>query len=117
MNPPPLSPTPVSSNDKLFAILCHVSVFISLPFILPLIVYLVKRGESEWCAAHAREALNFHLSILLYCLCTIPLVFILIGIPIYIVLGVLSFICAIVAAIKASDGGIYHYPLTIRFIS
>jgi len=29
----------------------------------------------------------------------------------------MSFICAIIAAIKASEGGFFFYPLTIRFIS
>jgi uncharacterized Tic20 family protein len=77
----------------------------------------VKRGESPFVAAHAKEVLNFHLSLLIYFICCIPLIFILIGIPIYAALGIMAFICAIVAAIKAADGGFYQYPLTIRLIS
>ena len=115
--PPPPPPPPTSSNDKLLAILCHVSLFLGVGFILPLIVYLVKRGESELVAAHAKEVLNFHLSLLIYFICAIPLVFIFIGIPMVIALGLMSFICAIVAAIHASEGGFYFYPLTIRFIT
>ena len=113
---PPMPP-PDQGNDKLLAILCHVSLFLGVGFILPLIVYLVKRGESEIVAAHAKEVLNFHISLVIYTICAIPLVFILIGIPIFVALALMSFICAIVAAIKASEGGFYFYPLTIRFIS
>jgi uncharacterized Tic20 family protein len=115
----PLPPIPAAgaSTDKLLAILCHVSVFLGVPFILPLIVYLVKKGESEVVSAHAREVLNFHLSLLLYSICAIPLVLILIGIPILIALGILSFVCAVIAAIRASEGGFFFYPLTIRFVS
>jgi uncharacterized Tic20 family protein len=112
---PPIPP-PAQDNDKLLAILCHVSLFLGVGFILPLIVYLVKRGESALVAAHAREVLNFHLSLLIYFICAIPLVFILIGIPIIMALGLMSFVCAIVAAVRASDGGFYFYPLTIRFV-
>src|SRR5438045_3775199 len=98
--PPPAPPN--TSNDKLLAILCHVSLFLGVGFVLPLIVYLVKRGESELVAAHAKEVLNFHISLVIYAICTVPLIFILIGIPIFFGLALMSFICAIVAAIKAS---------------
>jgi uncharacterized Tic20 family protein len=118
MNSPPLPPVPVESpNDKFLAILCHVSLFLGVGFVLPLIVYLITRGQSELVAAHAREVLNFHISLLIYSICTIPFVFILIGIPIFIALGVMSVICAIVAAVQASEGRFYFYPLTLRFIS
>jgi len=113
---PPMTP-PDQGNDKLLAILCHVSLFLGVGFILPLIVFLVKRTESPYVAAHAKEVLNFHISLLIYFICAIPLVFILIGIPIFLALGLMSFICAIIATIRASEGGFFFYPLTIRFIT
>jgi len=103
-------------NDKLLIILCHLSLLLGVGFILPLIVYLVKRRDPGLVADHAAEVLNFHISLYIYIFCAIPLVFILIGIPILIVLGIASFVCAILAALKASEGGFYRYPLTIRFI-
>jgi len=119
MNTPPLPPIPppVQSNDKLWIVLCHLSLILGVGFILPFIVYLVKRAESELVAAHAKEVLNFHLSLAIYGLCCIPLVFILIGIPLIMALGLMSFICAIIAAMRASENGFYRYPMTIRFIS
>ncbi len=101
---PPVPP-PSQGSDKLLAILCHVSLILGVGFVLPLIVFLVKRDESPFVAAHAKEVLNFHISLLIYAICTIPLVFILIGIPIYVALALMSFICAIIGAIKASEGG------------
>src|SRR5271154_4002046 len=94
--PLPSVPPPDQGSDKLLAILCHASLFLGVGFILPLIVYLVKRGESPLVAAHAKEVLNFHISLLIYFICAIPLVFVLIGIPIFIGLGLTAFICAIV---------------------
>jgi uncharacterized protein len=108
---------PDQSGDKVLAILCHVSIFLGVAFILPLIVFLVKRAESPYVAAHAKEVLNFHLSLLIYSVCAIPLVLFLVGIPILMALGLMAFICAIIATIKASEGGFYFYPLTIRMIS
>ena len=121
METPPTPPTPslppAQGNDKVLAILCHVSPFLGVPFILPLIVFFVKREESPLIAAHAKEVLNFHISLVIYSICCLPLVYVCIGIPMLLALGLMSFICAIIAAIKASEGGFFFYPLTIRFIS
>lgn len=75
------------------------------------------RKESDYVATNAREALNFHISLLIYSLCCIPLVFILVGIPLLIVLGLAGLVLAIIATIKASDGRCYRYPLTLRLAS
>ena len=56
------------------------------------------------------------LSLLIYALCCVPLIWILVGIPLLLVIGLASLVLAIVAAIKASDGGCYHYPLTLRLV-
>ena len=113
--PPAAAPAP-SGNEKIWSILSHLSALIGVGLILPLVVYLAMKGDSAYVAANAREALNFHLSILIYCLVCIPLIFVVIGIPLLILIGIASFILAIVAAVKASDGGCYRYPLTIRLV-
>src|SRR5881628_2003859 len=105
-----------SGNDKIWSILSHLSALLGVGFVLPLVVYLAMRKESEYVAANAREALNFHISVLIYALCCIPLVFILIGIPLLIVLGLGSLVLAIIATVKASDGQCYRYPLTLRLV-
>ena len=113
--PPQIWANPKSS-DKLLSVLCHLSTFIGVPFLLPLVVYLVLRKDSEYVAANAREALNFHISLFIYALICVPLVWILIGIPLLMILGVASLVFAILAAVKSSDGHCYRYPLTIRLV-
>ena len=114
----PLTEAPLAhkGSDKIWSMLCHLSALLGVGFVLPLVVYLAMRKESEYVAANAREALNFHISVPIYSLCCIPLVFILIGIPLLIVLGLGSLILAIIATIKASDGQCYRYPLTLRLV-
>jgi uncharacterized Tic20 family protein len=113
-SPPSLRP---SGDDKALIIICHLSSLLGVGIILPLIVYLIKKDEPGRTAAHAGEVLNFHLSLLVYALCAIPLVFIFVGIFIYIAIAVGSLVFAIIAAIKASEGVLYRYPFCIRFIS
>ncbi|MEO5958713.1 MAG: DUF4870 domain-containing protein [Opitutaceae bacterium] len=115
-NPPSIAPAPIASNDKALVILCHVSSIIGVGLVLPFIVWLVKKNEDDLVAAHAKEALNFHLSTLIYVLCCIPLIFVVIGIPLMLAIGIGSLVLAIIAAVKASDGVMYRYPLTIRLV-
>jgi uncharacterized Tic20 family protein len=104
-------------SDKIWSMLSHLSALLGVGFVLPLVVYLAMRKESEYVATNAREALNFHISVLIYAVCCIPLVFILVGVPLLLVLGLGSLVLAIIATIKASDGQCNRYPLTLRLVS
>ena len=113
LNPPPISPAGI---DKIWSIPSHLSARLGVGIVLPLVVYLAMRRESQSLAENAREARNFHISVFIYAVCCVPLVFVLIGIPLLIALGLGSLVLAIIAAVKASDGGCYRYPLTLRLV-
>ncbi len=121
--PPANAPTLTSSNVRTWCVLCHASALLGLFFHFlghifgPLIVWLLKRGEAAEIDAHGKEALNFQLSMLIYDAVAVVLCFVLIGIPILLLLWVMNTILVIIATIKASDGELYRYPLTIRFVS
>jgi len=104
----PVLPVPMqSSHDRLWSVLCHLSYFFGfalLSFLFPLIVYLVMRSDSPFVTHQAREALNFHLSILLYAVCCVPLCLIVIGAPLLVAVLITGFICSIIAAIRAAAG-------------
>lgn len=118
---PPVSQPPTiayTSSERLWSVLCHLSYFFGLAllaFLFPMVVYLVMRTDSPFVTHHAREALNFHLSLLIYAVLCIPLCFVIIGIPLLIAIGIGGIVCSIVAAVKASEGVYYQYPLAIRF--
>jgi uncharacterized Tic20 family protein len=117
--PPPRTAPPLSpprGSDKVWAILCHVSGFISMPILLPLVVYLAMKDDSPYVRDNAKEALNFHISLFIYGVCLIPLIWLLIGIPLMIALFIGGLVLSIIAAIKASEGGVYQYPLTLRLV-
>jgi uncharacterized Tic20 family protein len=111
-----------SSNIRTWCVLCHASALLGLFFHFlghifgPLIVWVLKRGDGAEIDAHGKESLNFPLSMLFYDAVALILCIVLIGIPILLLLWVLNTVLVIVASIKASDGELYRYPLTIRFI-
>ncbi len=117
----------VASDTTTWAMAAHLTalaaLFVGLPFIGPLIVYFAKK-ENPFVRRHAAEALNFNLSIMLYtvvlAIATLVLLFVLVGIlliPLFILLLAGWIIFTIVAAVAASRGEEYRYPLTIRFVS
>jgi len=111
----------LSESERTWAKLCHLSSFAGyfFPFggiLGPLICWLSKKDESQWVNFNGKQALNFQLSILLYMVLAIPLIFIIVGIPILVFLGFLEVICVVIASVKASKGEEFRYPLNIPFI-
>jgi len=101
-----------TSEEKTMAILSHVLCIVAW-FLPPLIIYLVKKDESSYVAAHAKESLNFQITM---CLAVIVLAITIIGLFLLWVVGLVATIFIIIATIKASENKLYRYPLTIRFI-
>src|SRR5438874_7506319 len=120
--------------DRTWEVLCHVSalsMLLGVPFgniLGPLLIWLLKRGESPAVDAHGKEALNFQISVTLYLLIasgvTVGLMLVLVGflllpllIAAAIIVPVLDLILVIIATVKASNGEAYRYPFTLRLIS
>jgi len=117
-------PTPsTSSNVRTWCVLCHASALLGLFFHFlghiggPLIVWLMKRGDSPEIDANGKESLNFQISMLIYDAVAAILCIVLIGIPILIALWILNTVLVIIASVKTSEGKFYRYPFIIRFIS
>ena len=65
---------------------------------------------------HGKEALNFNLSFLIWGCIAFVLKFVVIGFLLMPVVGVAWIVLIVIASLKASDGALYRYPFTIRFI-
>ena len=110
-----------STDDTNWGLIAHLSGFAGLvvPFgnvIGPIVVLVTKGKESAFVADAAREALNFQITAFLAALAFGILSIVLIGIPFLIGVGVAWLVLPILAAIKASEGTPYRYPLTLRLV-
>jgi uncharacterized Tic20 family protein len=119
-----------SLSEKRWACAIHVGVLI-LAFLTSwaaglagtlgaAVVLIVRPMNSEFIAQHAREALNFNLSMFIYMVLGVILAIFTLGIglivliPLGIVLALVWLVCSIQAAIAANDGLHYQYPFTMR---
>jgi uncharacterized Tic20 family protein len=119
---PPATPS-TSSQVRTWCVLCHASALLGLFFhflghlLGPLIVWLLKRGDSSEIDAHGKESLNFQLSMLIYDVVAGILCFVIIGFPLLVILWIVNTVLVIIASIRASEGQFYRYPFTIRFFN
>jgi uncharacterized protein len=103
------------------AVAAHLSTFAGLvvPFgsvIGPLAVWLTRRDRDPFIDDAGREALNFGISIAIYGVVALVGALMLVGIPLLIA-GVIAWVVlASLAAVKASQGQSYRYPLTLRLV-
>ena len=107
-----------SQDERTMGMLCHLSALIG--FIGPLIVWLLKKDESEFVNDQGKESLNFQLSILIYTVAAfvlaVPLTLILIGPLLPFAVWAFDIVMFIIAAVQANNGVRYRYPLCIRFV-
>lgn len=104
---------------KLLSALCHGAIFFSSLFVsvaIPLAILFIN--EDPVVKANARESLNFHINLYIYAFIFVLLIFVLIGIPLLILLGIISFIMPIIAIISVlSNSEIpYRYPFIFRLV-
>ena len=103
------------------AVAAHLSTFAGLvvPFgsvIGPLAVWLTRRDRDPSIDQAGREALNFGITIAIYGAVLLVAALMLVGIPLLVVGVVAWVVLGSLAAVKASEGQAYRYPLTMRLV-
>ena len=101
-----------TSDEKTMSILSHI-LTLAVGFIAPLIIYLMKKDQSTFITYHARESLNFQITVLII---IIILAITIVGILLIWLVGLAALVFVIIATLKASEGKLYRYPFSIRFI-
>jgi uncharacterized protein len=114
--------TAPTENERTWGMLAHLAALAGLVVPLigialgPLAVWLAKRDESEFVAAHAKEALNFNISVLLAAIVCMLLMLVFIGVLLGTALFIAWLVMTLVGAIKASEGQAYRYPFSLRLV-
>ncbi|HEX6257310.1 MAG TPA: DUF4870 domain-containing protein [Euzebyales bacterium] len=126
---PPPPAAAITDESRMWAMGAHLSALAGvllggLPaFLGPLVVWLLRRDEHDpFAAAHAREALNFNISVIMYAVVGVLVTILTLGlallivVPVGIILFILYLVVTVRGAIAASRSEYYDYPLTIRLV-
>ena len=120
----------VSGDQQTWRVLAHASAFIQfigVPSVIgPLVVWLIRRDDPV-VEPHARDALNFQLSILIYFAAGVVVAFLaaitIVGLVVtglivilLLILFVLELVFALLGTLAASRGERYAYPMSLELI-
>lgn len=120
---PEQAPQPaVEAQERTWAALTHAATFTAYVtggvglIVGPLVMWLIKKDQMPFVDVHGKQAVNFNLSMLIYLIVAAISIFAFIGFVLFPALLIFHLVVSIIAAVKASNGEYYSYPLAIRFI-
>ena len=112
----------VNSDERTWAILVHASAFAGLfvPFgniLAPLLVWLIKREESEFVDANGKQALNFQMTWTVIVVLALFSLVIGVGLVLVPLVALAWVILVVLATVRASENEVYDYPLTVDLVT
>jgi len=118
---PESEPETVADQDKetnTWAMILHLSLLSGLVIpmaglIVPIVIYVIKKDDLPGLTAHGNVVFNWMISAVIYAIVSFILIFVLIGFLTLFAVAILSIVFPIIGAIKASEGEVWPYPLSI----
>jgi len=110
-------------TDNQLLLITHLSQLLNYitgfgGLIVPLIIWVTQKDKVESMDIHGKAILNFQLSIIVYSILSIPLILVFgLGFITLILIAILAFVMPIINSIKASNGELPSYPLSLNFVS
>lgn len=123
MEQEPLNAPEVAQDKETntWAMILHLSLLAGLivPFaglIAPIVIFFIKKDSLPGIVPHGYVVFNWMISAFIYAIVSGILVLAMgLGLLLLLVLAILSIVFPIIGGIKASDGEVWPYPLSIKF--
>lgn len=106
---------PSTQDERTMALLCHLGGILT-GFIVPLIIWLIKKDQSRFVDDQGKEALNFQLTLLIAYVVSTAAMCIYIGFVLWPATWIVSVVFGIMGSMAANKGEVYRYPVNIRFL-
>jgi uncharacterized Tic20 family protein len=114
--------TPEETSARNLAMFCHLGPLLGflVPLVgnilVPLFIWMAKKDEIPFVDHHGKEAVNFQITVSICAIVSMILSLVVIGIFLMIAVGIAALILLILAAVAASRGELYRYPVSIRLV-
>jgi uncharacterized protein len=111
----------LEAETRQWAMWLHLSQLLSFVvplggLVAPIVIWQMKKKELPGIDIHGVHAVNWIITAVIIGIICIPLVFVLIGIPMLIALGIVSIVFPILGGIKANNGEVWRYPMSFSFL-
>ena len=109
-----------NKETNTWALILHLSVLSGLVvpmagLIVPVVIFILKKDQIPGLIPHGHVVFNWLISVVIYAIISFILLFVGIGALLLAVLAILSLVFPIIGAVKASEGQVWPYPLSIKF--
>ena len=117
-NPPAYLQTPEQRQMGLFLHLSQFAnlIFFPLGIVLPIILWQTNKDKMPGLDAHGKMVTNWMISYTIYAIASIVLMFVLVGFLTMLAAITMGIVFPIIGAIKANNGELWEYPMTIKFL-
>ncbi|MEQ1642727.1 MAG: DUF4870 domain-containing protein [Pyrinomonadaceae bacterium] len=110
-----------TSEEKQMGMFLHLSglafaLIWPIGVIAPIILWQTQKDKMPALDTHGKMATNWMISCSIYFIVSFVLMFVLIGFLTFFVVWLLAIVFPIIACIKANNGELWSYPLTIKFL-
>jgi uncharacterized Tic20 family protein len=111
-----------TADERQMGLLLHLSQFASFLFpflgiLAPILIWQMNKETMPGLEAHGKMVANWMISAVIYTIISIVLVFVFfIGVIPLIGLMIAGIAFPIIGAVKANDGELWEYPLSIKFL-
>lgn len=116
---PPMSlQTP---DERQMGMVMHLSQLVNvilfpIGIVAPIVIWQTQKDKMPALDAHGKMVTNWMISMTIYMVVSIILIFVLIGILTIIAVAIMGVVFPIIGGIKANNGELWNYPLTIKFL-
>ena len=111
----------IEQETRNWAMFLHLSQFAGFVvpvggLVLPIVLWQLKKTELPGIDDHGKVVVNWIISEFVYGIVSLLLTFVIIGVPMLIALGIVGTVFPVIGGIKASNGELWRYPLSIPFL-
>lgn len=110
--------TPEQKQMGLFLHLSQLAnvIFFPVGIVLPIILWQTQKEKMPALDPHGKMVANWMISATIYAVVSIVLMLVLVGFLTILAVGIMGIVFPIIGAVKANNGELWEYPLTIKFL-
>jgi len=117
-----MGPTSLQTADeRQMGMLLHLSQLASVVvplagIVLPIVLWQTQKDKMPAIDAHGKMVVNWMISCVIYAVVSVVLMFVLIGFLTIFAVAIMGIVFPIIGAVKANNGELWQYPVTIKFL-
>lgn len=102
-------------EDNQYLAFVHLSGLLYFIF-PPILLWMYKKDQIKGLDQHAKDVINYQLSIAIYLIACLPLMIIIVGVFIMIFIAIFSFVVIIMNSIKVLNNQDYQYKYSLKIL-